>query len=789
MKRVPDLGRGVRTESMRVFLLRFGLVLTLAGTLIGCSNGDNDDDLITAGGGSAQGGSGGAAGAGGSAGEGGSGGSGGAGGAGGSAGAGGAGGSAGAGGAGGGAGSGGTGGSAGGGGTAGSGGAGGAAGSGGAGGTGGTGGVGGTGGAGGAGGTGGGAGGAGGALGNLCETTGFCAGSAKLSITPTAAHIQGVPETRIADQPVTQFFHLGGFGFGPFELAKVLAEVVPGFDPRLCAGGECVSNEQAKRALHCKAFTQTDATSNTCLVPAAEERTWVRAFYLAQGSGANAPKVVFIAFDAIGAGNLIQRGMKQAIMQRIGATIGLDPDHILIGQTHSHAGADLQGLWGGVPDDWVVNTLYQAAADAVAAAFTNARTAELTYATGEEHAYNNYRRPRYAEDTADADSVLSVLQARVSGGPVIGTIVQYAAHPTSIGTDSGGAAGRAAHPDYPLGLEETVETATGATALYFNGPIADASPSGGPGGPDPYASVYNRGTCLARSALAVLSGSNLAVCPDSDLRTTAGFASRRATLLSAQAGLRTDAREALLPVTNPLFALLGATAQLSRYYDFLMLPLGDIPGIGPQLAAEQRNLPVLAPATSTLVNRITIGGSADGLEIVTIPGESTNTFGKYIRQLATSPNMMLFGLTQNSFGYILPEEEFSFIDPSGDAGFLVPFTSYEEFVSLGPLTAPLLRLQAYDPLFGFPPPDPQNIPPTIAECQSDPANENTANASDCIIPNLLARIDYIQRAYANTCRANDGPEELCSLLDPQTPIAGPCRDAGLPEDICDIFGD
>ena len=56
--------------------------------------------------------------------------------------------------------------------------------------------------------------------------------------------------------------------------------------------------------------------------------------------------------------------------------------------------------------------------------------------------------------------------------------------------------------------------------------------------------------------------------------------------------------------------------------------------------------------------------------------------------------MMLMGLTHNSFGYIIPEEEFG--------GPLAPELPYEETVSLGPLTAPLLRLQAYFPLFDVP---------------------------------------------------------------------------------------
>ena len=65
--------------------------------------------------------------------------------------------------------------------------------------------------------------------------------------------------------------------------------------------------------------------------------------------------------------------------------------------------------------------------------------------------------------------------------------------------------------------------------------------------------------------------------------------------------------------------------------------------------------------------------------------------------------MALLGLTEDSLGYFIPEGEFHYVDPSGDTGFLLPFTGYEEFVSLGPLTVPLLRAEGYAPLFGADP--------------------------------------------------------------------------------------
>ncbi|MES2488895.1 MAG: neutral/alkaline non-lysosomal ceramidase N-terminal domain-containing protein [Pseudomonadota bacterium] len=490
---------------------------------------------------------------------------------------------------------------------------------------------------------------------------------------------------------------------------------------------------------------------------------------------------MFVTIDAVGAGNLIQDGMKAAIT----AATGIPADLILIGQTHSHASADLQGLWGGVPDEWVRNTLYKMAAQAAKSAKDAALPAKLTYATGEDAAFANYRRPR-VDLNAKTDPNLSVLQAKDNNGNVLGTIVQYAAHPTTIGEDANGNNGRIVHADYVLGLEDAMEAASGgATALYYNGPIADASPAGDTVGVNDYERVRSRGQCLAQSALALLNP-QLSVCSFSKLkRNTVRQTELNPTIDIAQ-------KTATLPVTNPLFLALGASGQISRYYDFSLLPLTQVPVVGAELAAQQPNLPQVATTATTLVSRITIGGAGSGLEIVTVPGETTNTYGQYIRALTTNKNMMLFGLTHNSFGYIIPEDEFSYLDASGSAGFVLPFTGYEEFVSLGPLTAPLLRLTAYNPLFGISTTDPRNIPPSLAACSSNPAS----NA--CLVWRQMLQLDYIQRSYAETCRSNlasnvpgdarEQAEAFCDLLDPKTPLYQPCMDAKLPVAVCNTLG-
>src|SRR3546814_9985994 len=82
----------------------------------------------------------------------------------------------------------------------------------------------------------------------------------------------------------------------------------------------------------------------------------------------------------------------------------------------------------------------------------------------------------------------------------IARILQYVAHPTAIDEDP-----RIPHADYIFGLAERLER-DGGVALYYNGPIADASGAGGDctyADPNAYEQVRCRGEAIANFALAL----------------------------------------------------------------------------------------------------------------------------------------------------------------------------------------------------------------------------------------------------------------------------------------------
>lgn len=565
--------------------------------------------------------------------------------------------------------------------------------------------------------------------GSACVTEDWCAGAAKVVVSPSQAQIDGVAEPRLFIGSKTQQFNLGGFGINPIQnLPSPFAD----FSGSL--------TQPAQAPVHRSARFDED------------EHTWLRLLVLQQGE----TRMAFVTLDAIGAGNLIQQGLRAAVVE---ASCAMDwcieADNIVFGQTHSHAGADLQGLWGGVPQDWIDGVLYAGAMQATRDAVSARRRVQAEFAQGRTREFNNYRRPPVnpAAQTDDAVGLLRFREPR-SGRPVA-QLLQYAAHPTSINENP-----RVPHADYIYGAMQRLER-SGGVALYFNGPIADASPSGGDcrfAEPDAYERVRCRGDALAAFA-------------------SAQPARRLAPALSIRH------RNVVLPVTNPLFAAAAPLGAFNRYYDFTPRQLTSIPVLGDLLGTAITEIGQAPLTAETLVTRISLGGEG-GLEIATIPGEATNSFGQFIRGLAAQANpgagMMLFGLTQNSFGYVLPEEEFSYIDASGDAGFLVPFTGYEEFVSLGPLTAPLLRMQGYLPLFDA---EPLEYLPTYLRACVAPGS------GDCLIAEIARDLEYVQTQFAQRCLEANAPAAFCELLDPQTPLAGPCGGLGLPAELCGLFGD
>ena len=396
----------------------------------------------------------------------------------------------------------------------------------------------------------------------------------------------------------------------------------------------------------------------------------LRVMLLIQGE----QKLAFVTLDAIGIGNVIQEGVKR----RINAVTGVAKENILFGATHTHQSGDLQGLWGGVPFEWR-QLLYTQAEAAATEAMARLKDVELGYRQEDliEPSFNNYRR---TDDSIGTDKRMTVLQVRDAvTRQVTGTLVQYVAHPTVLG-----ASNRLIHGDWVGAFNDRLEAVyPGSTALFYNGDIADASPNTGasnpppPEGADDFVRADAFGTTLANQAVQLIERGLKRFVPQTGPQ------------------IVTDSRVATVPVTNHLFLALAAKGYFNGYYDFLLPPDPD---------TKATVAPQLMNVAKVLVSRVQLGKvGCTALEIATIPGEGSAILGRYIRSLS-STDMMLFGLTHDSLGYMLDESQYTTENGTGlvtEPDPLFPLGS-EEGVSMGPLTVPSLREQAYNPLFGAP---------------------------------------------------------------------------------------
>jgi len=460
----------------------------------------------------------------------------------------------------------------------------------------------------------------------------YRAAAAKRVVSPGPELFAGVPHEFC---PTTvQNFYLGGFGIRDVDVVPCTPLVVPIKPP---ATG-------VAKDIH------------------------LRVLLLQQGDD----KLAFVTLDAIGIGNVIQEGVKR----RISEVTGTPKESILFGATHTHQSGDLQGLWGGVPFEWR-QQLYAAAEEAATEAQAALADAEISYGQTDldEPSFNNYRR---TDATIGTDKRMTVLQVRrPDQGTVLATLVQYVAHPTVIGSSNS-----LVHGDWVAGFHDAIEAAwPGSTSIYFNGPIADASPNTGAADPLPPedADAFVRADAFGRT----LAGKAVALA-DAGLKR---FAPQVGPQIVAQH------RVASVPVTNHLFLALAAKGYFNGYYDFLMPPDPD---------ATATPAPQVMNVANVLVSRVSLGKpGCTALEIATLPGEASSLVGRYIRGLSES-DMMLLGLTHESLGYLLDESQYTTENGTGlitEPDPLFPL-GYEEGVSMGPLSVPTLRQQAYAPLFG-----------------------------------------------------------------------------------------
>lgn len=295
-------------------------------------------------------------------------------------------------------------------------------------------------------------------------------------------------------------------------------------------------------------------------------------------------------------------GFPSVLGDRVRARVKSVPgDHILIGASHTHSAPDCYAFpdeRGGTSADLpYLDKVCDAMAKVVDDAAAALKPAALKIATGEARgkiAYNYYAERLY-------DPRCSVIQAVGLDGVPLATLVNYAVHPEVLGSARG-----VCSPDLVGPMRDRIREKGGGWGLFMNGAqggmvTADNRRESGKEKGD-WEECQRIGNLLADEALRIVKEAPVQTDPE----------------------LSCWVRRVEFKVESPLMRAIIKGSPL-KYPD----------------AKEG--------VVSTRVNLVHLGGA----QILTIPGEALPNIGYYLKRKMRGEQNLLFGLTNDGFGYLL----------------------------------------------------------------------------------------------------------------------------------------
>ena len=310
-------------------------------------------------------------------------------------------------------------------------------------------------------------------------------------------------------------------------------------------------------------------------------------------------RVAIVSADFLGFPSTLGNKVRAAVK-------GIAPENILIGATHTHSAPDCYGFpdgkGGTSSDPKYLEIVCTRMAEAINEAVAKLQPAKLKVATGEAKgkiAYNYYAPQLY-------DPRCNVIQALDASGKPIATLINYAIHPEVLGNGVG-----ICSPDLIGPLYDRISASGGGTGIFMNSAqggmvTADTRRESGGEGRN-WEECQRFGGLLADEALRIVQEAPEQASPK----------------------LFCAARSVSFPVDSQLMrALLKA------------LPGGA--------AAVDGKL-------TTQMNVVNLGDA----QILTIPGEALPNIGYYLKRKMHGKHNLLFGLTNDAFGYILTKEDYN----------------------------------------------------------------------------------------------------------------------------------
>ena len=180
-----------------------------------------------------------------------------------------------------------------------------------------------------------------------------------------------------------------------------------------------------------------------------------------------------------------RRQLFQQFRERLLKELSLDTSRLIFALSHTHASAPLMDSDSSLPGsellgDWMEH-IYESTLSAIKRALSEADDAILDWHTGRcaLAAMRDLPDPNTSKTrmicgfnpNVPADDTLLVGRVTAPSGTVRATLVNYACHPTTLAWEN-----TAISPDFVGAMRETIEEATGATALFLQGMSGDLAP-------------------------------------------------------------------------------------------------------------------------------------------------------------------------------------------------------------------------------------------------------------------------------------------------------------------------
>jgi hypothetical protein len=310
-------------------------------------------------------------------------------------------------------------------------------------------------------------------------------------------------------------------------------------------------------------------------------------------------------------------GFPSVLANRIRAKVSrLNAKNVLVGSSHTHSAPDCyafpNGRGGHTGSLQYMQMVCDKAAEAVNEAIDNLQPAWIKIATDEARgkiAYNYYAPDLY-------DRRMSVIQAVSPQGKVITTLVNYATHPEVLGSKAG-----ILSPDLVGPLRTRLEAKVGGMAIFMNG---------------------------AQGGM-ITADNRILDQPRDQLR--AVWKDARTWEECLRIG-HTMADEALRIVQN---APLQKNPNLFCGAVDVTFPVESDTIWGVILGSPLKYPHNKDRTVTTQVNVVNLGNA----QILTIPGEALPNIGFYLKRKMHGEHNILFGLTNDAFGYILIKVDFN----------------------------------------------------------------------------------------------------------------------------------